>query len=162
MIFLFLYYLPFVLYLFSKTEEILLPILEARNFDLWDIEYVKEGSDYYLRAFIDKEDGITIDDCVDVSRELSDKLDALDFIEDAYILEVSSPGLGRTLKKDKEFARCIGEKVDVKTYKAIDGKKDFTGLLKSFDKDSIVIEDEEGDITFSRSDIAVIKLSLDF
>lgn len=146
----------------SKTEEILLPILEEKNFDLWDVEYVKEGPDYYLRAFIDKEGGITIDDCVDVSRELSDKLDALDFIPDAYILEVSSPGLGRVLKKDKEFERSIGSEVDIKTYKAIDGSKDFTGCLKSVSKDKIIIETEDGETEFMRSEIAVIKLSLDF
>lgn len=146
----------------SKTEELLLPILEEKNFDLWDVEYVKEGPDYYLRAYIDKEGGITIDDCVDVSRELSDKLDALDFIPDAYILEVSSPGLGRVLKKDKEFERCIGETVDVKTYKAIDKCKDFTGILKSVSKDNLVIETESGDMEFLRSDIAIVKLSIDF
>lgn len=143
-----------------KTEQLILPILEARNFDLWDVEYVKEGQDYYLRAYIDKEGGITIDDCVDVSRELSDKLDVDDFIDDAYILEVSSPGLGRVLKKDKELSRCIGMDVDVKTYKPIDNCKDFTGSLKSFSKDNLVIENEGGEIDFARSDIAVIKLSL--
>lgn len=146
----------------SKTEQLILPILDSKNFDLWDIEYVKEGPDYYLRAYIDKEDGITIDDCVDVSRALSDKLDADDFIEDAYILEVSSPGLGRVLKKDKELKRCIGADVDVKTYKAINGSKDFTGCLKSFSKENLVIETEDGEIDFARGDIAVIKLSLDF
>lgn len=143
-----------------KTEQLILPILEARNFDLWDVEYVKEGQDYYLRAYIDKEGGITIDDCVDVSRELSDKLDVDDFIEEAYILEVSSPGLGRVLKKDKELSRCIGLDVDIKTYKPIDNCKDFTGCLKSFTKDNIVIENEAGELDFARSDIAVIKLSL--
>ena len=85
-----------------KSEAILQPILDEFGFELWDVEYVKEGPDYYLRAYIDKEEGITIDDCVDVSRRFSDALDVDDFIEDAYILEVSSPGLGRQLKKDKE------------------------------------------------------------
>ena len=117
----------------TKTEALLQPILERLHFDLWDVEYVKEGADYYLRAYIDKEGGITIDDCVDVSRELSDLLDAQDFIEDAYILEVSSPGLGRKLKKDKEFERSIGRKVDLKTFKPVDGVKEFTGILKAYD-----------------------------
>lgn len=146
----------------SKTEQLILPILEAMNFDLWDIEYVKEGPDYYLRAFIDKEGGITIDDCVDVSRALSDKLDADDFIADAYILEVSSPGLGRVLKKDKELERSIGADVDIKTYKPINTSKDFKGRLKSFSKENLVIETENGEIDFARGDIAQIKLSLDF
>ena len=89
----------------AKTEELLTPILERMGFELWDIEYVKEGADYYLRAYIDKPGGIMIDDCVDVSRALSDELDREDFIDDAYILEVSSPGLTRALKKDRDFER---------------------------------------------------------
>ena len=144
----------------TRTEELLGPIVERCNVSIYDVEFVKEGSDYYLRAYIDKEGGITIDDCVDVSRELSDKLDVDDFIEEAYILEVSSPGLGRVLKKDKELSRCIGLDVDIKTYKPIDNCKDFTGCLKSFTKDNIVIENEAGELDFARSDIAVIKLSL--
>ena len=87
----------------AKTEALLMPILDEFGFELWDVEYVKEGSEYYLRAYIDKEGGITIDDCVDVSRKLSDKLDEDDFIDSEYILEVSSPGLGRTLKSDRDF-----------------------------------------------------------
>lgn len=146
----------------NKTEQLLIPILEAMQFDLWDVEYVKEGPDYYLRAYIDKEGGITIDDCVDVSRALSDKLDEADYIEDAYILEVSSPGLGRVLKKDKEFERCIGMDVDVKTYKAINGSKDHTGTLASYTKDVLVLDTDEGEIQYNRSDIALVKLSIDF
>jgi len=94
----------------QKTERLLLPIMERTGFELVDVEYVKEGSNYYLRAYIDKEGGITIDDCELVSRELSDLLDAEDFIPEAYYLEVSSPGLGRQLKKEKDFARSIGKR----------------------------------------------------
>ena len=146
----------------SRTEAILMPILEQNGFELWDVEYVKEGSDYYLRAYIDKEGGITIDDCVTVSRALSDEIDKDDFIEDAYVLEVSSPGLGRQLKKDKEFAKSIGKDVDVKTYKAIDNTKEFTGVLKAYDKDTITVELADGDKTFARNEIAKINLSIDF
>ena len=146
----------------SRTENILLPILDSLGFELWDVEYVKEGPDYYLRAYIDKEEGITIDDCVEVSHKLSDALDADDFIEDAYILEVSSPGLGRQLKKDKEFERSIGRDVDVKTYKAIDKEKEFTGVLKAFDDKTITLETENGEMIFEKSDIAVVKLAIDF
>ena len=89
----------------QKTEKLLLPIIEANQFELVDVEYVKEGSNWYLRAYIDKEGGITVDDCEMVSRALSDLLDQKDFIEDAYILEVSSPGLGRPLKKEKDFLK---------------------------------------------------------
>lgn len=145
----------------TKTEALLQPILERLHFDLWDVEYVKEGADYYLRAYIDKEGGITIDDCVDVSRELSDLLDAQDFIEDAYILEVSSPGLGRKLKKDKEFERSIGRKVDLKTFKPVDGVKEFTGILKAYDSNSITIEENGTEKQFARKELANVKLSID-
>ena len=147
----------------KKTEALILPILDRHGFVLWDVEYVKEGADYYLRAYIDKEGGITIDDCVDISRELSDELDREDFIDDAYILEVSSPGLGRVLKKDKDYERSIGQSVDIKTYKPIDACKEFTGILKSYDK--YVIEIECGDgrvVSFARGDIAKANLSIDF
>ena len=90
----------------QKTEEILNPIVEKHGFDLWDVEYVKEGGNWYLRAYIDKPGGIMVDDCEVVSRELSDILDEKDFINEAYILEVSSPGLGRPLKKEKDFAKA--------------------------------------------------------
>ena len=87
----------------SRTEALLTPIVEARGVEIYDVEYVKEGSDWYLRAYIDKPGGVDINDCETVSRALSDALDKEDFIEEAYILEVSSPGLGRTLKKDKHL-----------------------------------------------------------
>lgn len=146
----------------SSTEALINPILDEFGFELWDVEYVKEGPDYYLRAYIDKEGGITIDDCVDVSRKLSDALDVDDFVQDAYILEVSSPGLGRQLKKNKEFEKSIGREVDIKTYKPIDGNKEFTGILKSFDDKTVTIETASGDKVFEKSDIAVVKLSIDF
>lgn len=147
----------------KRAEELLQPIVEANGCEIYDVEYVKEGSDYYLRAYIDKPEGVNIIDCENVSRAFSDKLDEVDFISDAYILEVSSPGLGRTLKKDRHLEKSIGEEVEIKTFKPIDKQKDFAGILKSFDKDNIVIEVEEGkDLTFLRSDIAIIRLALDF
>ena len=94
----------------QKTEEILLPIVEKNGFELVDVEYVKEGGSWYLRAYIDKPGGINVDDCEIVSRELSDILDEKDFIDEAYILEVSSPGLGRPLKKEKDFKRSLGRR----------------------------------------------------
>ena len=95
----------------QKAEELITPIVEANGFELVDVEYVKEGGTWYLRAYIDKPGGIMVDDCEVVSRELSDILDEKDFIDEAYILEVSSPGLGRPLKKEKDFARSLGEEV---------------------------------------------------
>ena len=130
--------------------------------EIYDVEYVKEGADYYLRAYIDKPEGVNINDCETVSRALSDALDKEDFIEDAYILEVSSPGLGRTLKKDKHLQKSIGKEVEIKTYKPIEKCKEFAGILKSFDDKSITIETENGEQTFERSDVALIRLALDF
>ena len=127
------------------------------------MEYVKEGGNWYLRAYIDKPGGITVDDCEVISRELSDKLDEKDFVEEAYILEVSSPGLGRPLKKEKDFARSLGEEVEVRTYRAVNRQKEFTGILKAYDKDSITIElENEEKMTFARTDIALVRLAFDF
>ena len=145
----------------TKTEELLLPILSEKGLKLWDVEYVNEASEWYLRAFIDKEGGVTIDDCVEVSRALSDRLDEKDFIDDAYTLEVSSPGLGRTLKRDRDFANSIGRDVDLKLYKAIDGVKEFGGTLKAYDKESITVSIEEEEKRFSRKELASVKLSFE-
>ena len=103
----------------SRVEKFLIPIMEENNFELVDVEYVKEAGTWYLRAYIDKEGGFTVDDCEMVSRRLSDWLDKEDFIDDSYILEVSSPGLGRPLKKEKDFKRSLGEAVDIKLYRVI-------------------------------------------
>lgn len=146
----------------AKTEELLKPIVAANGVSIYDVEYVKEGSDYYLRAYIDKPEGVNIQDCENVSRALSDALDREDFIPDAYILEVSSPGLGRTLKKDKHLQASIGQEVEIKLFKAIDKCKEFAGTLESFDSEVIVIKEGETDRTFARSDIALIRLALDF
>ena len=146
----------------KRTEELLMPLMKENSFELVDVEYVKEAGTWYLRAYIDKEGGINIDDCELISRALSDKLDELDFIEEAYILEVSSPGLGRPLKKDKDLKRSLGEEVEVRTYRAIEKQKEFTGVLKDFDEESITIEIEEKEISFARKDIALIRLAFDF
>ena len=147
----------------TRTEELITPILDRMNFELVDVEYVKEGSTWYLRAYIDKPGGIMVDDCEIVSRELSDILDEKDFIDEAYILEVSSPGLGRPLKKEKDFARSLGEEVEVRTYRAIDRQKEFIGILKDYDKDTVTIEYEDGEtMTFDKADIALIRLAFDF
>lgn len=150
----------------AKTEELLLPIVRACHVVIYDVEYVKEGSDWYLRCYIDKEEGVNINDCEAVSRALSDELDKADFIEDAYILEVSSPGLGRQLKKDKHLEKSLLEEVEIKTYKPINGKKDFAGILKSFDGETVTIaissEKEAEDMVFRRKEIAMIRLALDF
>ncbi len=147
----------------AKTEAFLLPVMEKHHFELVDVEYVKEAGTWYLRAYIDKEGGITVDDCEVINRELGDWLDQEDFIEDSYILEVSSPGLGRPLKKEKDFARSIGKEVDIKLYKAVEKQKDYTGVLEAYDKDTVTIGLEDGTrITFERPSIALIRLAFDF
>lgn len=147
----------------QRTEAILLPILEKHGFSLWDVEYVKEGGNWYLRAYIDKPDGIGVNDCEVVSRRLSDILDEKDYIEDSYILEVSSPGLGRPLKKEKDFKRSLGEEVEIRTYRMIDRKKEFTGILKDYDETTVTIEmEDETEKTFEKSEIALIRLAFDF
>ena len=146
----------------NRTEELLAPIAEENGVEIYDVEYLKEGSDWYLRAYIDKPEGVNIQDCENVSRALSDKLDEVDFIDDAYMLEVSSPGLGRTLKKDKHLEKSLGEEVELRLYKPRDKQKEFTGILKSFDADSVIIETEEEEKVFARSEIALIRLAFDF
>lgn len=146
----------------ARTEQLLLPITQKNRVEIYDVEYVKEGSDWYLRCYIDKEGGVDINDCETVSRALSDVLDQEDFIEDAYILEVSSPGLGRTLKKDRHLEKSIGQDVELRTYKPLNGSKDFSGKLKAFDAETITIESETEDIVFNRKDVAVVKMAFDF
>ncbi len=147
----------------AKAEELVLPIVNANNFELVDVEYIKEAGTWYLRVYIDKEGGININDCELVSRAFSEILDKEDYIEDAYILEVSSPGLGRPLKKDKDFQRNLGEEVEVRTYKAIDKQKEFTGLLEAWDKETVTLQLESGELlTLNRPDIALVRQALDF
>lgn len=147
----------------QKTEQLLEPIVVGKGFELVDVEYVKEAGTWYLRAYIDKPGGITVDDCEAVSREFSDILDEKDYIEDSYIFEVSSPGLGRPLKKEKDFQRSLGEEVEVRTYRAIDRQKEFVGILKAYDKDSVTIAyEDDSEQTFDKSEIALIRLALDF
>ena len=136
------------------------PIIEANNLELVDVEYVKEGSDYYLRVYADKEGGITINDCEIVNRALGDLLDKDDYIDDAYILEVSSPGLTRPLKKENDFKRSIGKLVEIKTFAKVNGAKEFEGILKAYDADTVTIElEDETEIVVSRKDISRIRLA---
>ncbi len=157
----------------SRTEKLLEPILKDHGFELVDVEYVKEAGSWHLRAYIDKEGGITIDDCEVVNRELSDVMDREDFIPESYILEISSPGLGRQLKKERDFKRSIGMDVDVKFYapKKIPGGgdggeilvKEVGGTLKGYAKDAITIEtDFSEEYVIPRSEISTVRLAIDF
>ena len=142
----------------DRTRELILPILEKEGLQLWDVEYVKEGQDMYLRAYIDKEDGVTIDDCVMVSRALESELDREDFIPDAYILEVSSPGLTRPLRKTVDFTRSIGKLIEVKTYQPVNGQKEFEGVLTFGDDAHITMEIEGETLDIERSNLAKARL----
>ena len=147
----------------ARVEAWITPVLEQHQFELVDVEYVREVGVWYLRCHIDKEGGITVDDCEVISRLLGEWLDKEDFIEDSYILEVSSPGLGRPLKKEKDFARSIGKDVEIRLYKAIDKQKEFTGTPTSYDADSVTLTMEDGsERTFEKSGIALIRLAFDF
>ena len=146
----------------TRTEKLLQPIAAANGLSIYDVEYVKEGSGYYLRAYIDKPEGVNILDCEKVSRALSDELDREDFIPDAYTLEVSSPGLGRVLKKDKHLQGSVGQKVEIKLFKAIEGCREFSGELEGFDGTQIRILEGDATRSFRRADMAVIRLAVDF
>ena len=142
----------------EKTKELVLPILEKEGLSLWDVEYVKEGKDMFLRAYIDKEGGVTIDDCVTVSHALEAELDREDFIIEAYTLEVSSPGLTRPLKKTVDFTRSIGKLIEIKTYQPVNDRKEFEAVLTYGDDDRIDVELDGETISVERSNLAKVRL----
>lgn len=147
----------------ATIEELVEPIVSTKGFEIVDVEYVKEAGEYYLRVFLDKEGGISLDDCEIVSRELSNILDEKDPIKDNYYLEVSSPGLDRPLKKDKDFVRYKDRDVEIKLYKPIDGVKLFEGKLICLTKDNIIkvlIDDKE--VEFNKKEVALIRLAIKF
>ncbi|HIY03180.1 MAG TPA: ribosome maturation factor RimP [Candidatus Blautia faecipullorum] len=145
-----------------RAEALLSPIVEQAGFELVDVEYVKEAGSWYLRGYIDKPGGITVNDCEAVSRIFSDRLDEDDFIEDSYIMEISSPGLDRPLKKEKDFARSIGKKVEIRTYRPIEKQKEFSGILTAYDDNSVTVEEDGNLRAFEKKDIALIRLKIDF
>ena len=147
----------------QKTEELLLPILNKYHFELIDVEYVREGSTWFLRAYIDKEGGITVNDCEDVAREMNPILDELDYIEGSYTFEVSSPGLGRPLKKEKDYVRNLGKDVEIRTYRPIQHAKEFCGTLRAYDNKTVtIVTKDDAELSFEKSDIDLIRQALDF
>ncbi len=141
------------------VKSIVEPIANEMGLEIWDVRFLKEGSQWYLRIFIDKEGGVSIDDCVELTRAISDPLDEGDPIEQAYCLEVSSPGIERELVKPEHFEKFIGAKVMVKTIRPVDGKRDFKGILESYDDGNITVrtEDESG-LTFTKKEASWVKL----
>lgn len=147
----------------KKTEELITPLIDAEGFELVDVEYVKEGADWYLRVYIDKDGGITVNDCEKVSRAFNEILDREDYIDDAYIFEVSSPGLLRPLKKDKDYQRNLGKLLEVKLFAPLNGVKEFEAELKSYDKESAtLVMDDDTEVTVKRSEISLIRPAIEF
>ncbi len=148
------------------VEEMAAPILEELNLELVEVEYVKEGRNWFLRVYIDKENGVDIEECGLVSEKLSEKLDEKDPISNNYFLEVSSPGAERPLKKDSDFMKAVGKNVHIKTYEPIDEEKEFEGILKDFDGDTVIIEikikTRKKEITIPYDKIAKARLAISF
>ena len=147
----------------ARTKELLVPILDELGIELYDVEFLKEGGNYYLRVFIEKEGGVTIGDCEAVSRRMDPLLDQYDYVAEEYIFEVSSPGLGRVLKRENDYIRSIGKEVEIKTYRAIDKQKEFSGILDSYSADTVtIIREDESTQVFDKKDIALIRLAVRF
>ena len=147
----------------ARAEKMLEPLMEEHHFELVDVEYVKEAGQWYLRAYIDKEGGITVNDCEAVARRMNDLLDEEDFISDSYVFEVSSPGLGRPLKKEKDYVRNMGKELEIRTYRAINRQKEFYGVLTGYTDDTVTIcTEEDEELTFQKNEIALIRLAFDF
>jgi ribosome maturation factor RimP len=144
------------------VAEVALPITQAHSFELVDVEFLKEGANWYLRVYIDKPGGITIDDCQIVSEEVSEKLDKTDPIEQSYFLEVSSPGLDRPLKTERDFEKYAGELIEVKLFQPVDGKKLFEGELIGLADQKISIKQGNEILHFDREKIAVVRRVIKF
>ena len=140
----------------QSAEKIIKEPIENLGYELYDVEYVKEGKDYFLRIYIENENGISLDDCEKVSNAITDLLDKEDIIKEQYFLEVSSTGIEKILKKDEHLSKNIGNKVQVKLFKPLEGKKSFEGILKDYDSNCLYIEDTN-EIKLERKNIAQIK-----
>ena len=150
----------------AKIEEKIESLIEGKvqelGYNLYDVEYVKEGKDYFLRIYIDSENGITLDDCELVSNNITDILDEEDYIKDQYFLEVSSPGVERILKKDKHLNNNLGAKVQVKLFKPYQGQKQYVGILQNFDEQNIQLDVNSNIVEIERKNIGQIKTIFDW
>ncbi|MCI6771119.1 MAG: ribosome maturation factor RimP [Oscillospiraceae bacterium] len=143
----------------AAVRKIVEPIAEQLGLEIWDIRFLKEGTTWYLRIFIDKDGGVSIDDCVEMTRAINKPLDEADPIEQAYCLEVSSPGIERELTRDEHFLKCIGQKIMVRTIRPIDGKRDFKGVLESYDNGTIGFRADDGSgLAFTKKEVSFVKL----
>lgn len=147
----------------EKVEEKLKPIIEEIGYKLYDVEYAKEAKNYFLRIFIDKENGnIDIDDCERVNNAITEILDEMDYIKEQYFLEVSSPGIERIIRKDSHLQENIGNNIEVKVFKPINNMKQLLGILKSFNQEEITMQLKNEDVTIKRKDISLIKTVYDW
>ncbi len=146
----------------EALEKLALPVCERHGVYIYNTEYKKEGSEYYLRLFIDKDSGVTIEDCENVSREISPMLDDLTFIKDAYIFEVSSPGIDRSLTRPWHFEKVIGQEIDIKLFAPIDGSKEISGILKTYSDGDITVIANDKEIIIEKGKAASVKLAFNF
>ena len=146
----------------AQAEALAAPLAQSLGLSLWDVRFVKEGAEWYLRFFIDKEGGVTIDDCEALSRALDDPLDEADFIDQSYYLEVSSPGLNRELTRDRHFVQMQGQPVLIKLYRPVNGSKQWNGILKERSDAGLVITTDDGQtLTLPQEDVATVRLDDD-
>ena len=142
----------------DTVAQLALPYVQAAGCTLWDVEYIKEAGEWYLRVYIDKEGGVSIEDCEAVSRPLSDKLDEADPIQVSYTFEVSSAGCDRVLRTAEHFAACMGQEAEIKLYRPRNGRKEFVGILQAYDDGNITIIQGEAPITFEKKEVALARL----
>lgn len=146
----------------EALEKLALDVCERHGVYIYNTEYKKEGSEYFLRLYIDKDGGVTIEDCENVSREISPMLDDLTFIKEAYIFEVSSPGIDRALTRDWHFEKVMGEEIEIKLFAPLDGKKEITGVLTGYSDGIITVMENDKEITIEKSKAASIRLAFKF
>lgn len=146
----------------ERVETLAIPFIKGNDCELVDIEYVKEGNNWYLRIYIDKDNGVTVDDCEKISEVVSDLLDREDPIDHSYILEVSSPGVDRPLKTQRDYEHFTGREVDIKLYSQINGKKEYSGILTGLKDGVVTIDTPKGELRFQREKIASVRLAFKF
>lgn len=146
----------------ESIEELVTPVIHENRLELVDVEYKKEGKNWFLRIYIDKEGGVTVDDCTRVSREIEDLIDVEEVVPSSYVLEVSSPGLDRPLKREKDFLRFKGKRAHVTTYTPIHEQKSFKGTIRDFQDDTLFLDIDSQPVEIPKSQIAKARLEIEF
>lgn len=146
----------------ERVESLIKSKVEDLGYELYDVQYSKEGKDYFLRVFIDKQDGIDLEDCEKVSNEINPLLDEADYIKEMYFLEVSSPGIERIIRKEKHFEIASGKEVEIKLFKPIEKQKEFVGILEKWDENIVYLKTDENEIQIERKNISLMKLKFNW